>query len=85
MKEGGFLFYTQIYNGKVSVWISLPVIENFVEQQAPAPLDIYEPSEIKEDLIVRHVAEFLKTMALWEDQDMEHHEIGYKIRDKNKS
>lgn len=81
MKEGGYLFYTQIYNGKITVWISLPTIEDFMDRVPPKPIEVYEPSEIKEEIIIKHVSEFLKAMTEWEDKDIEHHAIGFKMRD----
>jgi hypothetical protein len=80
MKEGGYLFYTQIYNGKISIFISLPVIENFIERTKPKPVGIFEPAELTEEIIIDHVSQFLKEMASWEDNDLQHQEIGYKMR-----
>lgn len=80
MKEGGYLFYTQIYNGKISVFISLPTIENFIDRKPPKPLGVFDPSDITEAIIVDHVTKFLKEMAMWEDNDLEHQEIGFKMR-----
>lgn len=80
LKDGGYLCYTQIYNGKVSVWIALPVIENIMESQVPEPINIFNPDEIKEEMIIKHVAQFFKEMAEWEDKDLQHHELGYKMR-----
>tara|TARA_R100000789_G_C2999939_1_gene148498 strand:- start:483 stop:986 length:504 start_codon:yes stop_codon:yes gene_type:complete len=79
-KEGGFLAYTQLFNGKISVWITLPTIENLMETPAPEPLHIYKPSEITKEVVQQNLAVFFKDMTEWEDQDLQHHEVGYKMR-----
>lgn len=77
IKEGGYLFYTQIYSGKVSVLISLPIIENVIEREDLQQIDIYCPSDLKEDTIIDHVVTFLKSMIEWEGLDINHHTIGF--------
>lgn len=78
MKDGGYLYYTQLYNGKISVWISTPVIENFTECPPIKPFKIYAPAELKEADIIQDVAIFLKVMTNWEVNSIEHHKMSYK-------
>jgi hypothetical protein len=82
LKDGGYLTYTQIPNGKISVWIGFPKIEKFLEGDAPKPIEIYPPEEITEDLIINHVTAFLKAMIEWEDIDTTRHELGYNLKSK---
>jgi len=82
LKDGGYLTYTQIYNGKISVWMSQPSIEQLMENKAPDPIDIYEPTELNEGLIIHHVTHFLKEMIKWEDLDASHHQLGYNMNQK---
>jgi len=80
IKEGGHLFYTQLYNGKVGVWKTLPNIKKLMNAQAPQKLGLFEPEEITEELIISQVAEFLQSLATWEDKDLENGSIGYKMK-----
>ena len=77
IKEGGYLFYTQIYSGKISVLMSLPIIENVVEREEPQQINILCPRDLKEETIVSHVVTFLKTMTEWEGLDINHRAIGF--------
>lgn len=73
MKEGGCLHYTQLYNGSISVWLSMPTIENLTEPQTLKPIEIYQPKELKEGAIIGHLTGFLRTMINWERQNLAHH------------
>jgi len=84
IKDGGYLFYSQLYNGKVSVLITLPVIEKYMEALEPKPLEVLRPAEITKEKIMEHVSDFLEEMAVWEDRDFGHHEIGFKVRENDK-
>lgn len=77
IKDFGSLIYSQIYNGKVSVWIRYPVIEGLMDRQAPKVLYLYEPSEITPSHIYSHIKDTLKELAEWEDQDLGRHIIGF--------
>ena len=78
IKEGGYLFYTQIYSGKVSVLISFPTIENVVTREDPLQIDILCPGDLNEEIITSHVVTFLKKMIEWEGLDINHRAIGFK-------
>ncbi len=77
IKEGGYLFYTQIYSGKVSVLISFPTIENVVAREEPRQIDILCPRDLNEEMITSHVVTFLKSMTEWEGLDINHRTIGF--------
>jgi hypothetical protein len=77
IKEGGYLFYTQIYSGKVAVLISFPTIENVVEREEPQQIDILCPRDLNEETIASHVVTFLKKMTEWEGLDINHRAIGF--------
>lgn len=68
-KEYGTLVYSQLFNGKVQVWMTFPFIEGLVEPRPPKLIGIYAPPEFTEDLIVNNVETFLKDLIEWEDYD----------------
>lgn len=82
MKEGGNLFYLQTYNGKISVGITLPSIENVMPKMPPTIIDVYAPDKITEDVILSHVKQFIEGLTEWENQDKTHPEIGFNQRKK---
>jgi hypothetical protein len=81
VKQNGSLIYQQLFNGKISVMVSYPHIENFGEERQPKALGIYRPEELKEAYLLRHMEEFVKELTLWEDfdDDAPSHTIGYKM------
>jgi hypothetical protein len=63
VKMGGYLFYSQVFNGKVLVGISYPCVETL---QDPAPnkgLALLDPEEITKEKIFEHVEHFLKELT----------------------
>lgn len=85
IKDGGYLFYTQLYNGKISVLVTVPTIEKYMEALEPKSLEVLRPDELTREKIIGHVISFLDEMTAWEDRDFEHHEIGFKVRENLKS
>ena len=80
VKHGGYLAYSQLYHGKISVFIGYPHIDEWVEQMENEFINLYEPNEINEDLIESHVITFLDTMAEWEGTfkvQIERRKVGY--------
>jgi hypothetical protein len=69
IKHNGSLIYQQLFNGKIIVMISLPVIEGYGEPAPPKTIAIYRPEEIKTPYIIRHLEEFIKEITIWEDYD----------------
>ena len=61
-KFGGFLFYSQVYNGKVLVGISYPYVEKLQDQVPNKGLALLDPEEITEIKILEHVELFLKEL-----------------------
>jgi len=80
VKYGGYLAYSQLYHGKISVFIGYPYIDEWVEQMENKFINLYDPNEINEDLIENHVITFLDDMAEWEGTfkvEIERNRVGY--------
>ena len=43
IKDKGSLVYSQLFNGKVQVWITYPLIEGLMQPKPPKMLGIYRP------------------------------------------
>jgi len=84
IKDGGYLFYTQLYNGKISVLVTVPTIEKYMEALEPKSLEVLQPAKLTKEKIMGHVAAFLEEVTIWEDRDFEHHEIGFKVKENLK-
>ncbi len=68
-KEYGTMVYSQLFNGKVQVWMSYPFIEGLMEPRPPKLIGIYAPPEFNEDLIISNFESFLNGLIEWEDYD----------------
>lgn len=68
-KEYGTLVYSQLFNGKVQVWMTFPFIEGLIEPRPPKLIGIYAPPEFNESLIIGHMEVFMKDLIEWEDFD----------------
>jgi len=69
IKHNGSLVYQQLFNGKILVMITYPMIEGYGQPRPPKQVAIYRPEEIKPPFIIRHLEEFLKEVINWEDYD----------------
>lgn len=69
IKHMGSLIYQQLFNGKIIVIITYPMIENYGEPRPPKTVAIYRPEELKEPFFVRHMEDFIKEITRWEDYD----------------
>lgn len=69
IKHNGSLVYQQLFNGKVMAMIMFPVIEGYGQPQPPKNIAIYRPEEIKPPFLIRHMEEFVREIAEWEDFD----------------
>jgi hypothetical protein len=69
IKDYGTLYYSQLFNGKVQVWMTYPVIEGMMEPRPPIMLGIYAPPEFIDGLISGNFDRFLKELAEWENYD----------------
>lgn len=69
IKDMGSLNYSQIFNGKVQVWMTFPLIEGLMQPQQPKMIGIFTPPEFNEDLILSNFDEFFKELINWENYD----------------
>ena len=69
IKDKGSLVYSQLFNGKVQVWITYPLIEGLMQPKPPKMLGIYRPDEFNEQLILGNFDEFFKELIDWENYD----------------
>lgn len=67
-RSEGSLMYSQLYNGKISVWIRYPKIQKLMKRKAPKVLDVYEPLELTAEQIEAHVKIFYEELTLWINQ-----------------
>lgn len=77
VKKGGYLFFVQLYNGKISIMIVYPTIEGVTKVKEPKTVETLEPEDIDESVICRNVVNFLDEMAQWEDNEPGHKTIGF--------
>lgn len=71
VKYGGVLSYAQTYNRTITATIYFPYIEQWVEKKEPLILGNFEPEEINETLIIKHIEKFLSEMTSWESNERE--------------
>ena len=69
IKDLGSLNYSQIFNGKIQVWMTFPLIEGLMQPQPPKMIGIYTPPEFNEDLFLSNFDEFFKELINWENYD----------------
>jgi hypothetical protein len=69
IKDMGSLNYSQIFNGKIQVWMTFPLIEGLMQPQQPKMIGIFTPPEFTEDLILSNFDEFFKELIEWENYD----------------
>ncbi len=69
IKHNGSLVYQQLFNGKIMVMITYPMIEGYGEPRPPLTVGIYRPEELKPPFILRHMEGFIKEITVWEDYD----------------
>lgn len=66
VKTGGYIVFSQAYNGKVFVIIGYPYIEDTVSQAPARVVGKYNPEDITENFICEAVDLFLEEMIKWE-------------------
>ncbi|MBZ9730970.1 hypothetical protein LB467_14845 [Salegentibacter sp. JZCK2] len=65
--QGGALVFSQLHNGDVEVFVTFPILENWIlPENEIVELGVYSPGDITEKLIVEKIDEFLKEMIKWE-------------------
>ncbi|MEO1517664.1 MAG: hypothetical protein AAFV95_21750 [Bacteroidota bacterium] len=81
IKHNGSLVYQQLFNGKIIVLITYPMIEGYGEPRPPKTIAIYRPEELKPPFFVRHMEDFMKEVTNWEDFDDDEpsQKIGFKL------
>lgn len=63
IKRGGYLFYGQVFNGKVLVGISYPCVEELQDATPNKAIALLDPEQITEEKIIEHVAQFVKEIT----------------------
>lgn len=69
VKDNGSLIYSQLFNGKVQVWLTYPLIEGLMQPKEPKMIGIYAPPEFNEGLILSNFDDFFKELIEWENYD----------------
>lgn len=69
IRTNGILMFQQLFNSKISIWISFPHIEGVGEPKTPKMLEIVRPDELKEVNILRYIEQFIDEITKWEDYD----------------
>jgi len=64
---GGYLNFAQTVNGKIMIMIFYPRIEAMTTTMAPKQLEIVEPEEVAESLVVRVLHVFFKELLQWQE------------------
>jgi len=66
VKRGGFLNFSQLYNGDIVVIIGFPYVVELMEEINPLEIGKFHPSLITEEFIYDKVGIFLNKMIQWE-------------------
>ena len=70
VKKGGYLSYSQIANGKISVFIHYPYIEDiYGEPDKILEVGIFAPLDLTRDMILSHIEQFLDEIVKWEKEE----------------
>jgi len=78
VKYGGYIAFSQAYNGDIWVIMAYPYVEEFVSQKEHEVLDKVAPENITEDYIIDKVEHFLDRMTEWETGKFQTEAIGFK-------
>lgn len=68
-KDYGALIFGQLFNGKVQVWMTYPILEGLMEPRPPRMIGIYAPPEFDDVLVLSNIEFFLNELIAWEDYD----------------
>lgn len=60
---GGYLFYSQVFNGRILVGISYPYVEQLQDPSPNKGIALLDPTEITEQKILEHVNIFLREIT----------------------
>ncbi|MBC8757060.1 hypothetical protein H2O64_20475 [Kordia sp. YSTF-M3] len=64
--QGGALIFSQSYSGDIHTFILFPYVEQIPLENDSIELEMYDPKDITEKLIIEKVDDFLKEMIKWE-------------------
>lgn len=74
--QGGALVFSQSYSGDVHTFILFPYIEQILVENSSVELEVFNPKDITEKIIIEKVDEFLKEMIKWEVPNTKN-KVGY--------
>ena len=77
LKFGGTLFFSQHYNGTISIFMEFPYVENWISEAEVLEFENTLPEKITEEYIKNQVVRFLDAIIKWE-QSLSLNPIGYK-------
>ncbi|SDK42517.1 hypothetical protein SAMN05421823_102701 [Catalinimonas alkaloidigena] len=67
--KGGGLNYSQMANGMIHVWVSMPTVDELREYIGEPPvIGIIDPAQLNSKLIIKHIEKFLKYVLLWDEE-----------------
>jgi hypothetical protein len=66
LKHGGYLNFSQNYNGSLFVYIGYPYVDKRIPQAESKPLGQFSPREVTEAFIREQAVVFLTEMVEWE-------------------
>lgn len=69
IKERGSLIYSQLFNGKIQVWLTYPLLEGLMEMREPKMIGIYKPNKFDEEVMLSSFDAFFKELIQWENYD----------------
>lgn len=64
--QGGALVFSQSYSGDIHTFILFPYVQQIPIESESIELEVYDPKDITEKLIIEKVDDFLKEMIQWE-------------------
>ena len=83
LKRGGLLAYSLMANGKVSVAIQYPYIEEiYGDPENVRELGTFSPADITREMILDHVQTFLEEIVKWEREEKKL--IGFHLKKNRK-
>jgi len=68
-KDYGALIFGQLFNGKIQVWMTYPILEGLMEPRPPRMIGIYAPPEFNDALVLSNMEFFINELIAWEDYD----------------
>lgn len=66
VKEQSSISFSQLYNGDIAIFFTMPHIKKYVEELPPRYLGRFEPAMFTDEFIIGKVNEFLDQLLIWE-------------------